>query len=99
MTNEELFIKINENFELYRIEPATKAMGEDGKYVDGGDTMIGYALVNATTGVVEHTSTILPAVIFQAEHCEQMLKSLLEKPAGVEESLGATDADIIPLIN
>lgn len=71
---------LNEELKYYVIELSEFAIGEDGNYLRGsGDNLAGYAVRNKESGVVEHTSMLLPAIIFQAEHLDSMLDSLLNK--------------------
>ena len=73
----EQITEFNKTLTYYTISPTPRALGEDGKYIEGEEN-VGYAVVNNETGIVEHTSTILPGVIFQAQHFDSTLKSLLE---------------------
>lgn len=84
MTVNEIMDKINADLTYYEIATASRAIGEEGKYVSFEDVPAGYSITNKLTGVIEHTSTILPGVIFQAQHFDNTLKSFLqtdEKPA------------------
>jgi hypothetical protein len=85
----DLITAINKDLTIYVIEPTTLAIGEEGKYVDGKGSTVGYAVVNTITGVIEHTSVILPGVIYQAQHFDNMLRSMLSKgkePTTLEEA-------------
>jgi len=86
--------QINKDLKYYEIILVGKALAEDGNYVEG--ICVGYGLQNLATGIIEHTSTILPGVMWQAQHFEQTLQSLLEPettgPVGVDSD------DVIPLL-
>ena len=90
----EMLTKANEGLQYYKIIFVDKALGEDSRYVEG--PCVGYGLINLATGVIEHTSTVLPGVMWQAQHFEQTLKSLLEPettgPVGVDSD------DVVPLL-
>lgn len=73
----------------YAVEVTDAALGEDGKY-----GVAGYKIINKDTGIVEHTTMMLPAAIFQAQHFSDTLKSLLETPEKATE-LSLVN-DIIP---
>lgn len=75
-------VEFNSKLKYYTVVSADRVVGEDGKFVEGEG--VGYAVVNNVTGVVEHTSTILPGVLFQAQHFDSTLASLLEEPATPE---------------
>lgn len=76
----------NDNYEVVL---TGDALGEDGKY--GRD---GYAVVNLTTGVVEHTTTVLPQALFQADAFQGALGQLSEAQDDAGD-ITADDADII----
>lgn len=92
----DLMAALNADLSYYVIEPSTFAVGEEGKYVEGEDgETVGYAIRNAITGVVEHTSLILPGVIWQAQHFDNTLKSLLQKDVVPESIKDAPVDDVI----
>ena len=67
-------------------------LGEDGKYSDRP----GYAVINKETGVVEHTTTVLPQALFQADAFLGALGSLVSQGAsGNDETIIDGDADVI----
>lgn len=70
----------------YQVETSVgrSIIGEDGKYTT---THEGYCVVNKDTGVVEHSSTILPGVIFQCDHFNDSLESLLNPQSVDEETI------------
>jgi len=72
---DELFALVNHGLKYYEIIPTNICMGEDGKMIES-DSIAGYACVNKVTQVIEHTSTILPGVLFQAQHFDNTLASL-----------------------
>lgn len=49
-------------------------IGEDGKYTTSHP---GYVVINRQTGVIEHSTTMLPGAIFQCQHFNDSLESLL----------------------
>ena len=93
MTVSELLESVNKDLELYEIVLTERALGEDGKYVDGESA--GYGLLNKVTGVMEHTSTILPGVMWQATHFETTLKSLTAAEGELADTTAA-DGDVVP---
>jgi hypothetical protein len=75
-------IEINSKLDYYVVEPCSKVLGEDGQYIVGrGEEVVGYAVKNAETGVVEATTLMLPTAIFQADYLDKALTSLFEKDA------------------
>jgi len=85
--------KYNDGLKYYMVLPATKVLGEDGKYIEGEN--VGYAIENKETGVIEHTNICLAAVMFQANHFDDMLASLLDGAPAL--SLVETPAeDVMP---
>lgn len=75
-----LLEKYNNGLKYYIVVPSSKVIAEDGKYAEG--EFVGYAIENKETGVVEHTNICLAATMFQANHFDDMLASLLDgKPA------------------
>lgn len=93
-TTEGLMVLVNKGLEYYEIIPTNVCMGEDGKLIEGTD-IVGYACVNKVTHVVEHTSTILPGVLFQAQHFDNTLRSLTEPEPELE---GTASEDVIPML-
>ena len=79
--------------EKYFVTECKDVLGEDGKY---GKT--GYAVVNEETGVIEHTTMMLPGAIFQCQHFNDTLKGLLETPEDNVVELSAIDVpdDVVP---
>ncbi len=71
-------------------------IGEDGKYED----MDGYVVINRETGVIEHTTIMLPGAIFQCQHFNDTLESLMSPPEegedGVDLSSLNVPEDIVP---
>ena len=95
---QEKITRLNGELKHYTVSLSNRALGEDGRYAEA-DTPVGYAVVNNETGVVEHTTTILPAVIFQAQHLDDMLASLVAvEPEGMDETtLDALSVDdVVP---
>lgn len=56
---------------------------EDGEY----RVRAGYAVWNTTTDVCEHTTTLLPGAIFQAQHLDATLTGLLNPSADYSDAL------------
>lgn len=91
------FAKINDGMKYYDIEPTTGAANEPIIHEDGDyHCRPGYRVVNRQTGVVEHTSVLLPSVIFQAQHLDTMLGELLD-PRPLQQSLSnmVVDEDVV----
>ena len=85
MTMDELFESVNKGLKYYEIIPTNSAMGEEGKMIEQ-EGIVGYACVNKVTQVIEHTSTILPGVLFQAQHFDNTLVSLTAEDEVAEET-------------
>ena len=68
-------------------------IAEDGKY----GNRPGYVVVNKETGVVEHSTVMLPGAIFQCQHFNDTLISLLADPSE-DIDIEALDVpeDIVP---
>lgn len=94
MTVNELLQAANAELDFYEVMMVDKALGEDGNYVEASPA--GYGLINKVTGVIEHTSTILPGVLWQATHFESTLKSLLEPEKTADTT--ATEGDVVPFL-
>lgn len=92
MTKTEMIAKANKSLEYYELRLVDKSLGEDGKWVEGKD--VGYGLINKATGITEHTSVMLPGVLWQATHFESTLKSLLEEEEVAKT--GPTGEDVVP---
>ncbi len=82
----------------YVVEDAAgrSIIGEDGAYTKSHD---GYCVINKESGNIEHSTTMLPGAIFQAQHFSDTLESLLN-PTPIEDtdalaSLNVGD-DIVP---
>lgn len=81
----------------YVVEEADgrEIVGEDGKYA----VLNGYVVVNRETKVVEHSTVMLPGAIFQCQHFNDTLVSLLSPPdeADIVEITSANGPeDILP---
>ena len=72
----------------YFVQKATDALGEDGNY--GRE---GYAVVNKVTGVVEHTTTVLPQALFQADAFMGALTSM-DDPDGEDATMIENSGDV-----
>ena len=89
--------KLNERMDYYDIELTSGAANEPVIFEDGEyHCRPGYRVVNRQTGVVEHTSALLPSVIFQAQHLDSMLGELLD-PKPLQQSLAnmVVDEDVV----
>ena len=75
----------------YKVVVTTDALGEDGKY---GRT--GYAVVNIETGITEHTTTVLPQALFQADAFMGALGQLNDSADDELAIIEGTPIDIIP---
>lgn len=80
--------------ENYEVVLSLDVLGEDGNYAG----RIGYAVRNIETGVVEHTTMMLPGAIFQAQHFNDTLKGLLAEPEDNVVPLESIDIpeDVVP---
>lgn len=86
--------KYNAGLRYYVVVPVDRVLGEDGKYTEG--EFVGYGIENKETGVVEHSTICLPAAMFQANHFDDMLASLLDGTPSL--SIVDTPAeDVVPL--
>ncbi len=74
--------KVMFNTEKYEVQESgdNLIVGEDGKY----GSHAGYVVVNKETGVVEHSTVMLPGAIFQCQHFNDTLISLLTPPEEAE---------------
>lgn len=81
MTNrtiEEVLTSVNADLKYYEVitigdQDNTPIICEDGEY----RVRAGYGVRNLLTGVVEHTTTLLPGAIFQSQHLSATLDGLL----------------------
>ena len=83
--------------EKYVVEESgdREIIAEDGNYGERA----GYVVVNKETKVVEHSTVMLPGAIFQCQHFNDTLVSLLADPTEEDiEGLTAMDIpeDIVP---
>jgi len=92
-TVNELLGGLNKNLSYYEVVIVDKALGEDGKFIEGEN--VGYGLLNTVTGITEHTSIMLPGVMWQATHFESTLKSMLSADTDDGPGLASVE-DIIP---
>lgn len=72
---DEVLAKTNDDLKYYEVQFSDEGsiMCEDGEY----RVRPGYAVVNTLTRVREHTTTLLPGAIFQAQHLDATLDGLL----------------------
>ena len=94
-TVNELLDSVNKDLKYYEVVLVDKALGEDGKFIEGDNC--GYGLRNKVTDILEHTSIMLPGVLWQATHFESTLKSMLAPEEGTRSL--ATVEDIMPSLN
>lgn len=92
-TANELLDLANKDLSYYEVVLVDKALGEDGKFIEGDPA--GYGLLNKVTGILEHTSIMLPGVLWQATHFENTLKSMLSSDEEPEPGLSVVE-DILP---
>lgn len=90
--SDRLLAKVNAKLDYYKIIMVDRALEETGTYVEGKD--VGYGLINKATQVVEHTSVMLPGILWQATHFESTLKSLLDEEETPDTT--AAEGDVIP---
>ena len=69
--------KVNEDLQYYKVmhisEGSVPVICEDGEYRKRD----GYSVYNTLSGVHEHTTTLLPGAIFQAQHLDATLDGLI----------------------
>ena len=87
---------LNARLKYYEVVEAYRVLAEDGKYKESVNEHQGYAIVNKATGIIEHTTMVLPGAIFQAESLDSMLGGLLEPPVDAPKAEGNGE-DVIPL--
>jgi hypothetical protein len=75
----------------YSVVLTDDAIGEDGQY---GRT--GYAVVNKETGVIEHTTTVLPQALFQADAFMGALGQMGNSQSDEMAIIQASPDDILP---
>ena len=68
----------------YEVIECANVIGEDGQY-----GAVGYAVRNKETGVLEHTTMVLPQALFQADAFEGALGQLNEEEPEPETLLVA----------
>jgi len=80
--------------EKYYVRRTPDALGEDGKY-----GRFGYAVINKETEVIEHTTTVLPQALFQADAFQGALGSLRSQGGNGQndEAIDVDSADILVL--
>ena len=76
-----------------RLADGELVIGEDGNYTERQ----GYVVINKETGIVEHTTIMLPGAIFQCQHFNDTLVSLLSPPVDTTDlsEMDVTD-DVVP---
>ena len=77
--------------ERYFVCLTKDALGEDGKY--GRD---GYAVINKEHGVTEHTTTVLPQALFQADAFMGAMGQLDESVEDEMSIIESAPIDILP---
>jgi len=63
-----------DKYVVRKCDNSESIVGEDGKYTLQHE---GYVVVNKETGVIEHSTTMLPGAIFQCQHFSDTLTGLL----------------------
>ena len=78
------------DMDKYQVElsDGRSIIGEDGKYTT---THAGYVVINKETGQIEHTTTMLPGAIFQCQHFDNTLTSLLMPDEELGEDIPGGD--------
>lgn len=89
MNKAELFEKLNKDLKYYEVTEA-----EDVLLEDGTSRGPGYALVNTITDVVEFSTPLLAGAIWQAQHFENTLESILNPMPTPPETIEG--GDILP---
>lgn len=88
----ELLELVNKEFMFYSIVPSFIAVSSAG-VESVAENPVGYDVLNVITGIVEHSTPILPGAIYQAHHFDSTLKGFLEiTPVLVKLE---TDSDVI----
>lgn len=84
-----------ERYIVRKRDNSESIVGEDGKYTMSHD---GYVVVNKETNVIEHSTTMLPGAIFQCQHFNDTLVSLLTDPEDNITALTSVDVpdDVVP---
>jgi hypothetical protein len=75
----------------YKVVLTDDALGEDGQYGRRG-----YAVVNTTTNVAEHTTTVLPQALFQADAFLGALGQLNDSQDDEIAIIQAVPEDVLP---
>lgn len=86
MSNDTIYS--NDTYDVVRCDDA---LGEDGNYGRPG-----YAVVNKETGVFEHTTTVLPQALFQADAFSGALGQLSEAASDEAAIIEAAPTDVLP---
>lgn len=83
-----------EKYVVRLAEDKELVIGEDGKYGQGG----GYVVINRDTGIIEHSTVMLPGAIFQCTHFNDTLVSLMAPPSedGIDIAALNVPEDIVP---
>lgn len=84
---------INSEMRFYEVIPVDKCIQEDGTYTSA--ELAGYGVRNKETGVIEHTTTMLPGAIYQSTYLDKALVSLIEGENPVGEDGGAVAEDVV----
>jgi hypothetical protein len=77
------------NYEV-QLAANDEVMAEDGKY--DADRK-GYVVINKETGVIEHTTMILPQAIYQAQGFSDSLDALLK----ADDAAEVVDIGLVPV--
>ena len=75
MKMNEILTRVNEGLKYYEVQ----YWDREGVVCEDGEIRVrpGYHVVNTVTKVHEHTTTLLPGAIFQAQHLDATLDGLL----------------------
>ena len=82
------------NYEVVVADSHESVMAEDGKYAN----VPGYVVTNKDTGIVEHTSMMLPQAIYQAQGLSDSLDALLkaDEPGLSDNIVHMVTDDVVP---
>lgn len=87
--------RVNLGMTYYEVIPCDKVLREDGNYFGGKGEDVGYAVRNKETGIIEHTTTVLPSAIFQADYFDKALTSLFNPDELEALDTSPTDSDVL----
>jgi hypothetical protein len=80
------------NYEVSVADTQELVMAEDGKYAN----IPGYIVTNKETGIVEHTTMMLPQAIYQAQGLSDSLDTLLAADKTPDNLVQMVTDDVVP---